>query len=93
MCLKLLAAEPPRNPIPSWKDFLVMVIFINGKKFTVFNGATLLDAVRAYSLISSKRLVSGYLAVYDRFGFRTEPDGPAVEGGHYFLRIAGKRKI
>lgn len=52
----------------------------------------MLDAVRAYSLASSKRLASGYLVLYDRFGYRTEPDGPAVEGGHYFLRVAGQRK-
>ncbi len=70
-----------------------MEVFINNKSVLVFNGATLLDAVRAYSLASSKRLLSGYLAVYDRFGYRTEPDGQAVEGGHYFLRIAGKRKM
>lgn len=70
-----------------------MIVFFNDRLVDVFNGATLLDAVRAYSLASSKRLLSGYLAVFDRFGYRTEPDGPAVEGGHYFLRIAGKRKI
>lgn len=69
-----------------------MVIFINSKKIAVFGGAILQDAMRVYSLASSKRLASGYLAVYDRFGFVTEPDGPAVEGGHYFLRVAGQRK-
>lgn len=69
-----------------------MNVFVNDKRVAVFIGATLLDAVRAYSLASSKRLLSGYLALYDRFGYRTEPDGPAVEGGHYFLRVAGPRK-
>ena len=52
----------------------------------------MLGVVRAYSLTSSKRLLSGYLAVYDRFGYKTEPDGPAVEGGHYFLRVAARSK-
>ncbi len=67
-----------------------MLIYLNGKQVLIFSGATILDAVRAYSLTSSKRLVSGYLAVYDRFGYRTEPDGPAMEGGHYFLRVAAR---
>jgi len=68
-----------------------MLIYLNGKQVSIFRGATIQDVVRAYSLTSSKRLGSGYLAVYDRFGHRTEPDGPAVEGGHYFLRVAGHR--
>ena len=69
-----------------------MVVFINRIRVTIFEGATILDAVRAYSLTSSKRLLSGYLAVYDRFGYKTEPDGPAVEGGHYFLGLAARSK-
>ena len=69
-----------------------MNVFVNDKRVDVFIGATLLDAARAYSLASSKRLASGYLALYDRFGYPTEPDGPAVEGGHYFLRVAGQRQ-
>lgn len=69
-----------------------MEIYINGRSLSIFKGATLQDAVRAYSFASSKRLLSGYLALYDRFGYRTEPDGPAVEGGHYYLRVAGQRK-
>jgi hypothetical protein len=69
-----------------------MVVFVNGKKVSIFRGATIQDVVRAYSLTSSKRLVSGYLAVYDCFGYRTEPDGPAVEGGQYFLRVADRSK-
>jgi hypothetical protein len=69
-----------------------MVVYLNGKEVPIFRGATILDVVRAYSLISSKRLGSGYLAVYDRFGYRTEPDGPAMEGGHYFLRVAASSK-
>jgi len=69
-----------------------MLVFVNNRRVEVFGGATLLDVVRAYSLTSSKQLLSGYLAVYDRFGYNTEPDGPAVEGGHYFLRVAARSK-
>jgi len=42
-----------------------MLVFVNNRRVEVFGGATLLDVVRAYSLTSSKRLLSGYLAVYD----------------------------
>lgn len=69
-----------------------MKVFVNDRGVEVFRGATLLDAVRAYSRVSFKRLLSGYLAVFDRFGYRTEPDGPAVEGGHYFLQVAARSK-
>ncbi len=69
-----------------------MRITINKKELTIFKGAKLLDAVRAYSRMSAKKLESGYLALFDRYGFRTESDGPAREGGHYYLRVAGKSK-
>ncbi|HNX43460.1 MAG TPA: hypothetical protein PLJ84_11340 [Bacteroidales bacterium] len=57
-----------------------MRIFINRKEITIFAGARVLDAVRAYSVRSAKRLLNGSLSVFDRFGNPTEPDGRLTDG-------------
>jgi hypothetical protein len=63
-----------------------MKIYINGLEIKIFRGATLGEAVLAYSKESYAKLRDGQLGIYDRFGFLTEPDGPAVEGRHYVLK-------
>jgi hypothetical protein len=63
-----------------------MKVYINEKEITVFNGATLGEAVLAYSGESYVKLKDGLLGIYDRFGFLTEPDGPAGENRHYVLK-------
>jgi hypothetical protein len=68
-----------------------MNIFINEKKISVFNGATLKDAVLSYSTQAFKMVKNGYLGIYDRFGFLTEPDGPVTEGQHFYLKVRKKR--
>jgi hypothetical protein len=65
-------------------------VFLNDTEITIFKGAVIKDIVLAYSKTSYKRLKSGYLSVYDRFGFQTEPDGPVMEGQHFYLRITSK---
>jgi hypothetical protein len=66
-------------------------VFLNNKEITIFKGAALKDIVLAYSKTSYKRLKSGYLSIYDRFGFITEPDGPVMEGQQFYLRITPKK--
>lgn len=68
-----------------------MNVFLNNKEITIFKGAVIKDIVLAYSKISFKRLKSGYLSVYDRFGFLTEPDGAVLDGQHFYLRITSKQ--
>lgn len=63
-----------------------MIVFINEKKISVFKGATLADAVLAYSKENFMKLQDGSLGIFDRFGFLTESDGPAIEGQHYSLK-------
>ena len=65
-----------------------MRVFINNTEVNIFYGATLKETIMAYSKTSYKKLKSGYLAVYDRFGFRTEMDGPVFEGQQFFLKVA-----
>jgi hypothetical protein len=69
-----------------------MKVYLNEKEIIIFSGATLGDIVLAYSEHSYKMLKSGNLGIFDRFGFLTEPDGPIVEGQHFFLKIISKHK-
>jgi hypothetical protein len=68
-----------------------MKVFLNHKEITIFQGAVVKDIVMAYSETSYKRLKNGYLSVYDRYGFLTEPDGAVAEGQHFYLRITSKQ--
>jgi hypothetical protein len=67
-----------------------MKVFLNNKELIVFKGATLGELVLFYSKTSFKKLKTGYLGIFDRFGYLTEPGGPAFEGGRYYLRIIKK---
>jgi hypothetical protein len=69
-----------------------MKVYLNGKEIIIFKGATLGDVVLASSKQSYKMLKSGYLGIYDRYGFLTESDGPAVEGQQFFLKIIPNQK-
>jgi len=57
-----------------------MIVYINHKAISIFKGAIVLDAIRAYSAYSLKQVMSGKLLIMDRFGNITDPDGPMREG-------------
>jgi hypothetical protein len=61
-------------------------ILINNREVVIFDGATVSDAVRAYSRRSAKMLASGKYRVVDRFGNKTETDGELAEGQKLFLK-------
>jgi hypothetical protein len=63
-----------------------MIVFINNREMAIFRGATVIDAVRIYSLRSSRMLEHGFLQVFDRFGNHTEPDGELTQGQILFLK-------
>ena len=68
-----------------------MKVIINNKEIIIFRGATLREAILSYSLFSYRKLMHGYLGIYDRFGFLTEPDGPVSEGQRFYLKVRKKR--
>jgi hypothetical protein len=68
-----------------------MKVFVNGKEIQIFQGATVKDIILSYSEKSYKRLKGGFLGVYDRFGFLTEPDGPVMEGQQFYLKVRKKQ--
>ncbi len=63
-----------------------MKIVINNREVVIFSGATVADAVRAYSSRSSKLLENGKFRVFDQFGNQTEVDGELTEGQKLFLK-------
>ena len=63
-----------------------MTVFINDSKIEIFRGALVMDAVRCYSMRSSKRVVSGALLIVDRFGNKTGADGELTEGQKLYLK-------
>lgn len=65
-----------------------MKVTLNKNEIILFKGATVSEMVLAYSLRSHKMLKNGKLCVYDRFGNRTETDGPVYEGQMFFLKRA-----
>jgi hypothetical protein len=65
-----------------------MKVTLNNTEITVFKGATLNDLVLLYSKRSYKMLLNNKLCIYDRFGNRTEPDGPVYDGQVFFLKRA-----
>jgi hypothetical protein len=67
-----------------------MKVFLNNKEITIFKGATLGEVVLSFSKTSYRKVQTGVLGIFDRFGYLTEPDGPAFEGQQYYLRIIRK---
>jgi hypothetical protein len=68
-------------------------VFVNSKEITIFRGATVIDAVRAYSGISAKLLLEGKMVVADRFGNLTLPDGELTEDQAIFIQDPKKPYI
>jgi hypothetical protein len=62
-----------------------MKVFINTEVVQIFEGATLGDAIRAYSKEAWQKLMNGTLTVSDRFGNQTLPDGELKEGDRFTL--------
>jgi hypothetical protein len=63
-----------------------MKVSINDKEISIFAGARIQDAVLAYSPRSLRMVAAGTLSVFDRFGNRTDPDGPLIEGQRLTLK-------
>lgn len=57
-----------------------MKVFVNGHEVRIFEGARIMDAIRAYSPRSSRQVEKGILIIFDKFGNLTEPDGPVNDG-------------
>jgi hypothetical protein len=59
---------------------------MNNREVVIFSGATVADAVRAYSRRSAKLLEKGTFRVFDQYGNQTESDGELTEGQKLFLK-------
>ena len=65
----------------------VMKLFINDKEITIYNGATVLDVVRAYYAQSSEKLPNTLPIVSDAYGNSVALDGQLTEGNHLYIKI------
>ena len=69
-----------------------MKLFVNDTEITIFQGATVLDAVRAYYAQHNKKLPRKLPIVYDAYGNSVAPDGELSEGNHLYIKIKTKNK-
>ena len=67
-----------------------MKVIINNREISIFRGATVRDAVMAYSLESYLQLQNGQLIVTDRFNNHLESDG-ALSDGQYIKLIKSEK--
>jgi hypothetical protein len=65
---------------------LSVKIMMNNREVVIFSGATVADAVRAYSRRSAKLLENGKFRVFDQYGNRTEADGELTDGQKLYLK-------
>jgi hypothetical protein len=64
-----------------------MNLFINDEAITVFNGATVKDAIRAFYVQHNKKLPNSLPIITDGYGNNVAPDGELTEGNHLYLKI------
>lgn len=64
-----------------------MRVYINDEELTLFNGATVLDAIRKYYTDRNKILPVTLSIITDRFGNSVAPDGELTEGNHLYIKI------
>lgn len=69
-----------------------MKVTVNGHRVNIFQGATAGDAVLAYSQHSFRRVMSGKLMIYDRFGNMTDPGGALIDGAVIHLKKPGNHE-
>lgn len=61
-----------------------MKIFVNDEEVTIFNGAKVLDVMRAYYAQHDKKLPCQLPSVTDGYGNAVAADGELSEGNHLY---------
>ena len=64
-----------------------MKIFVNDEEITIFNGAKVVDVIRAYYVQHGKKLPSRLPVVTDGYGNSVALDGELSEGNHLYMKI------
>lgn len=63
-----------------------MNIFINDEEITVFNGATVKDAMRAFYVQHNKVFPCSLPTITDGYGNSVASDGELTEGNHLYIK-------
>ena len=64
-----------------------MNVFVNDETITIFNGATVKDAIRAFCVQHNKKFPSSLPIIKDRYGNSVAPDGELSEGNHLYIKF------
>lgn len=67
-----------------------MKVYINDEELSIFNGATVLDALRTYYVKHNEKLPTILPVVYDAYGNSVAPDGELTEGNHLYIKSKEK---
>lgn len=57
-----------------------MKVYVNDQEVSLFEGAKVIDAVRAYARIMGRKLPSPLPIIYDGYGNEIQPDGALTQG-------------
>ena len=63
-----------------------MKVYVNDKEITVFNGAKVVDAIRAYYTLNKTKWPCPLPIVTDGYGNIVAPDGELSEGNHLYIK-------
>lgn len=63
-----------------------MKIFVNDKQVTVFNGAKVVDAIRAYYMLGDKKTSPKIPIITDGYGNTVALDGAISNGNHLYIK-------
>lgn len=67
-----------------------MKVFVNNEEMTIFNGAKVLDVMRAYFSKNNIKLPCKLPIVTDGYGNTIAPDGQLSEGNHLYYENSKK---
>ena len=63
-----------------------MKLFINDEEITIFHGATVIDAMRAYYVHHDKKMPCKLPIVTDGYGNNVAFDGELTDGNHLYIK-------
>ena len=70
-----------------------MKIFVNDTEVTLFHGAKVVDAIRAYYTLQKMKWPYPLPIVTDGYGNSVAPDGELSEGNHLYIQTKNNRTM
>ncbi len=70
-----------------------MKIKVNNTQLEIFDGATVLDALRVYHKHRKRKFPKVLPTIYDVYGNKVAPDGELTEGNALFIKRKNKSRL